>query len=203
MARPRATDEQRNEQRQRIRAAASEIYAEHGIGRVSIRGVASRAGVSQGTIYSYFTNLGSLLRSLWTEPVERASRELEQFAEQIDDPIERVRAILTRYVDFAIEHPDVHRGALLFVRPASHPRPDPAPLDGVALYRLLAEAAEEIHDAGRLAVTDPRTAAELLWAAVHGALGLAINTDVFAVTPAAELAPAMIDVIIDAIVDDD
>lgn len=202
MARPPATEEQRERQRGRIRAAAAEIYSEHGLGGVSIREVASRAGVSQGTIYTYFTSLGSLMRSLWTEPVGKVSRELEQLAGSISDPVERLHAVLRRYVDFAVQHPDVHRGAMLYVRPSSQPKPVPAPIDDVVLFRLLAESLQELADAGRLAATDPRQAAELMWAAVHGALGLAINSDVYAVTPAEQLAPPMVDLIVGAVVAD-
>ena len=90
MARPRATEEQREAQRQRIRAAAREIYeSSGGAERVSIRRVAARAGVSQGTIYSYFTDRTELLRSLWLEPVQEASRGLERVAAEISDPVER------------------------------------------------------------------------------------------------------------------
>lgn len=202
MARPPATEEQRERQRGRIRAAAAEIYSEHGLGGVSIREVARRAGVSQGTIYTYFTSLGSLMRSLWTEPVGKVSRELEELAGSISDPVERLHAVLRRYVDFAVRHPDVHRGAMLYVRPPSQPKPVPAPIDDVVLFRLLAESLQELADAGRLAVADPRQAAELMWAAVHGALGLAINSDVYAVTPAEQLAPPMVDLIVGAVVAD-
>jgi AcrR family transcriptional regulator len=203
MARPPATEEQRERQRGRIRAAAVEIYRETGIAGVSIRAVAARAGVSQGTIYSYFTNRATLLRSLWIEPVGRAGRELEELAATIVDPVERLRAILEHYVEFALGNPDVHRGAMLYVRPSSYPQPDPLPIDELTLFRLLAETLQELDAAGRLDADDPRLTAELMWAAVHGALGLAINSDVFAVTPAAQLAPPMIDLIIGAVLTDD
>ena len=202
MARPPANEQQREHQLRRIRAAAAEIYSEQGLDGVSIREIAGRAGVSQGTIYSYFTSLGSLMRSLWSEPVGKVSRELEELAGSISDPVERLHSVLHRYVEFAVRHPDIHRGALLFVRPSSQPKPLPAPIDDVVLFRLLAATLHELDDAGRLTVADPRHAAELMWAGVHGTLGLAINSDAYTVTPAEQLAPPMIDLIVGAVVAD-
>ncbi|MEO1062258.1 MAG: TetR/AcrR family transcriptional regulator [Actinomycetota bacterium] len=200
MARPRATEEQREAQRQRIRDAAREIYESAGAECVSIRRVAARAGVSQGTIYSYFTDRSELLRSLWLEPVQEASRELERVAEEISDPVERIRALLTGYVDFALGHPDVHRGAMLFVRPSSSPRPEVGPPESLPFYRLVRQAVTEVEESAGLPLQDPDRSVELLWAAIHGALGLAINTDIFRVSKAEVLGPEMVEMLMRSVV---
>ena len=101
MPRPAATPEQRERQRRRIRQAASEIYAENGPLGVSARAIAQRAGVSTGTLYSYFANLPDLMRSLWMEPVTEAGRELEAVAKAHRSPVKRIQALLTGYVEFA------------------------------------------------------------------------------------------------------
>ena len=67
MARPAASPEQRDRQRGRIRRAAAEVYAENGLLGVTARAVAQRAGVSTGTIYSYFDGLQGLMRSIESE----------------------------------------------------------------------------------------------------------------------------------------
>ena len=195
MARPRATPEQREAQQQRIRRAALEIYEASGIDGVSIRGVAARAGVSQGTIYSYFDDRGALLRSLWLGPVIKVSDELEQLAASIGDPVERIRALLHAYIEFALANPDVHRGAMLFVRPTSSPTPESSPPEALAFYRLMLESVQQLTDSAGLPLREPDISVELLWAAVHGALGLAINTDAYQLSAAEELAPRMVDLI--------
>ena len=75
MARPTLTKEQRAEIRSRIRKAATELYPESGLSDISARGIAKRAGVSVGTIYSYFDNLPELMQSLWIEPVRHLVKE--------------------------------------------------------------------------------------------------------------------------------
>lgn len=200
MARPPATEEQRQAQRHRIYLAAREIYEETGIDSISIRGVAARACVSQGTIYSYFANRSELMRSLWLEPVTKVGRQLEQLAAATPDPVERIRSLLLAFIDFAVGNPDVHRGAMLFVRPASRDQPDVSPPEELAFYRLMLEAVTELTESGGLALQEPALAVELLWAAVHGALGLAINTDIYDLSPADVLAPKMVDLLMRSVV---
>lgn len=202
MPRPRATPTQRNAQRQRIRRAAAEIYAEDGADALSVRSIAARAGTSQGTIYSYFTNLAELMRSLWAEPVAEVGRQLEQLAESIDDPVERTRALLSAYLDFASSHPEVYRGAILFVRPSTAPTPDVQPLEELPFFRLLAAALDEAAHHGRLRSNDSRRTAELLWSGLHGAIALPINIDLYAVTESNVLASEMIDLLVDAVCTD-
>ena len=70
MARPTHTPEQKAAIRQQIRSAASALYAQDGL-KVTARRVAEEAGVSVGTIYSYFGSLSDLMQSLWREPLRR------------------------------------------------------------------------------------------------------------------------------------
>ncbi len=199
MARPVATAAQRAAQRQRIRDAARALYDEHGIEAVTVRRVADQAGLAQGTIYKYFRNHVDLVRSLWLEPIQQAGDVVEKIAASVSDPAQRLRAILTYYRDFVIENPDVHRGILLFVRGPSHWEPDPQPLDALPLYRNLRLTLEELHDAGQLVGGEPDRVAELLWAAMHGSLGLAINSDIYEVTPGAALSGRMLEFLLQAI----
>lgn len=199
MARPAASPEERARQRRRIRRAAADLHAESGLLSITVRAVAKRAGVSTGTIYSYFSGLQELMRSLWQEPVAQAERELEAVARSHRDPVERIAALLETYARFAFEHPDVHRGALLFVRPTSVEKPDVQPLADLALPRLLRAALQEGQRRGEIISGDVDQLAQLVWAGVHGALALPVNADAYAVAPATELAPAMIRMIMRAI----
>ena len=192
MARPTATPEQRDRQRALIRRAAAEVYAESGIRGVSVRAIAKRAGVSTGTLYSYFANLQELMRSLWREPVEKVNRHLEEVARRRRAPLRRVRALLEAYADFARAHPDVYRGAFLFVRPDSVPRSEAQPLGEVVFYRLLRDALREGQERGEVRTGDPGEMAQLLWAGVHGAVALPINVEAYRVASAERLVPAMI-----------
>ena len=199
MPRPAASPEQRREQRERIRRAAAEVYADAGPQGVSARAIAVRAGVSTGTLYSYFTNLQELMRSLWLEPVAKANRELEAVARAHSDPLARIRALLDAYARFALTNPEVYRGALLFVRPDAHEKPERQPLAALPFPRLLCEALREGQLRGLVRPGEVDELAQLLWAGLHGAIGLSTNVDLYAIEPAERLAPPMIDLLLDSI----
>ena len=179
MPRPAATPEHRDEQRRRIRRAASELHREGGLRAVSVRAVARRAGVSTGLLYSYFADLSDLMRSLWQVPISELGRSLAAVEHAEADPVERIERILLTYVDFTVANEETHRGLLLFVRaPDSQPsaRHD---ADQLALFSSLRRAVEAGQASGAVRDGDPRLLAQLLWSGVHGALALPINVDTY------------------------
>ena len=199
MARPAATDAERAEQRRRIRHAAAELYQEGGLPAMSVRAIARRAEVSTGLLYSYFANLSDLMRTLWMGPIVELGDTLAAVEESEDDPVRRIERLLGAYVEFAVGHPDVHRGLLLFVRPPTSPDPEPADPAGLRLHAALRRAVEDGQAAGRIRPGDPTLLAEVLWSGVHGALALPVNVDSYAITPAGELAAEMIRTLIAAV----
>ncbi len=199
MARPRATPEQRAEERRLLRQAASELYGEGGAGAVTVRSVTKRAGVSSGALYNAFSGLPELMRSLWVGPVIEAGRRIEELAAATPDPLERIRAILHGFVDFVVEHPDVHRNVLLYVRPSSMPEPPAQPADQLPMFALIRRAIEDGQHDGSIRPGDPSQLAQLLWAGVHGALALPINTEIYALDAGDKIAPDMIDLLVQAV----
>lgn len=196
MPRPPASPEQRNEQRNRIRRAAADLYAEQGPRGVTVRAVAKGAGVSTGTLYSYFDNLQAIMRSLWTGPVAEVGRKLEAVAQNHPDPEERVRALLHGYADFARDEPEIHRGAMMFVRPGSVAAPERQPAEELPFYRLVREAIDDGQADGSFRAGDPAVHAQTLWAGVHGALALPVHMDAYEIQPAAALVASMIDALV-------
>ena len=193
MARPKASPEQREQQRERLRRAAAEVYQEHGLAGITARAVCLRAGVSTGTLYSYFASLEELMQSLWIEPVARLNQQVELALADVADPLEQIRFLLEAYAGFAADSPDVFRGAVLFVRPSSIPAPDPQPPDELPFHRLLRSAVVDGQAAGLIRSGDPTVIAQTLWAGIHGAVGLPVNIDRYAIEPQHVLATAMID----------
>lgn len=192
MGRPAATDDQRREQRNRIRHAAADLYREGGLPALSVRAVAKRAEISTGLLYRYFNGMSDLLRSLWIVPVAKLADQIEAIAAAEPDPVLRIEKLLADYVEWTEANPDVHRGLLLFVRPDAHglsAKQDPGDL---AFHRALRLAVEDGQASGQIRSGDSITLAEILWAGVHGALALPVNLDRYSITPSSELAPMMI-----------
>ena len=199
MARPAATPEEQAAQRRRLRVAAAELHREGGVGAVTVRAVAKRAGVSTGLLYSYFANRSDLMRSLWMGPIAELGRLLAAVEDETPDPVERISRLLHTYVDFSEAHPETHRGLLLFVRPpdsSTELNEDP---DDLRLFASLRRAVEDGQAAGAVGPGEPHAVAQLLWSGVHGALALPINIDTYDLEPGPTAAAAMITALIRAI----
>lgn len=92
---------ERNKQqkRDRIIAAASELFAEHGIDDVTTQQIADKADIGAGTLFLYAKNKGELLllvqNAHYAEALERGRAD----AESIDEPLDAVMAIVQRIVE--------------------------------------------------------------------------------------------------------
>ncbi len=197
MPRPALTDEQRRQTRRVIRRAAAELYARDGPSSISARRIAETAGVSVGTLYSYFDNLTELMQSLWKEPVWRLINELEAALADIDDPLEKLRTLLETYARFSREQRAVYRGAFLFVRPASEQQPDRVALDDDRFFRLLRGTVLAAQQRGVARTGDPDMLAQTVWSGVHGAIALPQNMDRLALAPPEEAVQPMIEAMLE------
>lgn len=175
MARPKATPEQRAEVRRSIQRAAADLYREEGLAAISARAVAKKAGVSVGTIYSYFGDLAGLGQSLWEGRVARQEQVFRDVAAKHADPLARIEALLASYLLFGIEQHEIYRSVLLFVRPDSMGVPDKQHFSEFAFPTLLAQALKGGQAAGQIIAGDPADLAQVLWSGVHGAIALPIN----------------------------
>lgn len=111
MPRPRRTEEEKEEMRQRILDAAVEVLHDEGPGGLSIRAIADCAGVSHMMLYSYFDDHDELMTALHRQQrrkfIERRSERIIEATE--GDVCAVVRNLLEHYVDFAKKNPGVFR----------------------------------------------------------------------------------------------
>ncbi|MEL0048646.1 MAG: TetR/AcrR family transcriptional regulator [Gammaproteobacteria bacterium] len=124
MPRPKATEAQKTESRSKIRHAAAELYREQGPDNLTARAIAIRAGVSVGTLYSHFSDLSELARSLWQGPVDKFDQHLRTLVEVQTDPVKRIELLLLAYLEFARTNPELYQGTFLYVRPANREAPE-------------------------------------------------------------------------------
>ncbi len=192
MPRPVITPEQRRETRERIRSAAATLVRRGNLEKITIRAVAKQAGVSVGTIYKYFEDISDLGRSLWQEPVNQLRAQMSDIVNSTDDPAARIHNLLRAYAEFAREKHRVFRGAFLYVRPDSRPIPDQTALEEEPYFQFLTAAITEGQETDAIIDGDPKMLAQLLWAALHGALALPINIERIAFDPPEQIADAMI-----------
>ena len=192
MARPKASPEQRAQVRRSIQQAASDLYRAEGLSAISARAVATKAGVSVGTIYSYFGDLTGLMQSLWTGPISALEDELRALAQRVSDPKARIEALMRAYLAFGVEQSVLYRNALMFVRPSALGTPEKQPLDQFAFPTLLRAAIVQGQSDGVIISEDSDKLVQTLWAGVHGALALPVNLDRVALQPAADISDVCI-----------
>jgi AcrR family transcriptional regulator len=92
--RPLRRDAERN--RQRILAAAAEVFTEHGL-EVSLDEVARRAGVGVGTIYRRFADKDELVETLFTDRIDEIAA-MARRAGELPDPWTGLVTFLEQWV---------------------------------------------------------------------------------------------------------
>lgn len=89
----------------RIREAALNLIARHGYAAVSMRQIASEAGVQAGTIYLYYADKQTLLFELMSEIMANLQGGWEADAAP-SDPMKALRRFVEYHIDFVIDQAD-------------------------------------------------------------------------------------------------
>ena len=89
-----------DESRQRILAAASEVFAESGFEKATVRQVAARAGISIGGIYLYFRTKEELYTGLMRSQMEEFLGRVELLRK--DAPLIALRKLIDLYMEIAV-----------------------------------------------------------------------------------------------------
>jgi AcrR family transcriptional regulator len=95
--------------RARIAAAAAALHEEVGVAKTTVADIARRAGVQRLTVYNHFPDLAALLPACTAHWLaEHPQPDLEP-AFALDDPAERLRAVLTSLYDWYRETAPMQR----------------------------------------------------------------------------------------------
>jgi AcrR family transcriptional regulator len=137
--------------------AAGEILEKEGVGALSLREVARRAGVSHNAPYRHFSDREALLAGLATEGFAELGRELARHA-GADGGV--------AYVRFALAHPQRFR--LMFGGQIAYDRHPGLRKQADAAYVGLEKSFAQLGD-------DARFAAAATWSLVHGLAQLLLD----------------------------
>jgi AcrR family transcriptional regulator len=150
--------------------AASRLLLEEGPGALTMRRVAGAVGCSTTVLYTMFGGKEGLADALYREGFERLRRRLEA-AGGDPDPLGRLRALGRAYRDSALAEPGYYGVMFQQAIPGFRPSPESLVVAGASLG-VLTQAVRAAMEAGVVKAGDPRAMAEVLWAAVHGAVSL-------------------------------
>jgi len=155
------------EREARIVAAARSLAEEQGWEAVTTRRLAEAIGYSQPVLYGHFPGgRAQILTAVALVGIDQLTAAMSTPGHGATGP-GRVRALVTAYLDFAARHPATYEA--MFRLPIG------VPFASAETPRPLREAFEAIVDALEALdhpPADPGTAAEVLWAAMHGVVAL-------------------------------
>lgn len=140
-----------------------------GVEAVTLREVGIGAGVSHNAPYKHFANKEALLAAVAARELSERAMQFANLVMRQPDPVQRVRAVLHGYTDWAREHPA--RFKLVFGR-WTNESPELAEVAHNAQQALTTLVAEAQSDRA-LPGGDPERMAALLRALAHGAADLA------------------------------
>jgi AcrR family transcriptional regulator len=179
--------------REALVEAAAQVAAERGVGSLSLREAARRAGVSQAAPYHYFSDKSALLAAVAEEGFRLFDQsQAAAHAAAASDPVARLQALGAAYVRFALDEPHYFR--VMFrphlVEHAKYP----------SLHEISRRSFERLVDTTRDARLahghddpDPLAAATLMWSVPHGLAMLYLEGPISAgTTPRALEALAML-----------
>lgn len=160
--------------------AVGEIIGEKGVGAVSLREAARRAGVSHGAPAHHFGDKVGLITAYTIEGFERFGAVMQQASDSADAPEDRLTAIGIEYLRFAMEERAYFE---VMFRAEMHNRDDVELSETTdkcfgILSSIATEISEEAAREAELAGADPGTADERrkkatlfaveAWTKVHG-----------------------------------
>jgi AcrR family transcriptional regulator len=99
LARPKSDDK-----RKAILESAIGIFAERGIAHSPTSAISGRAGVAEGTLFTYFKTKDDLINELYRAMRKEMDRELVEYP-FVADVLTRMRFIWDRYLDLALKYP--------------------------------------------------------------------------------------------------
>jgi AcrR family transcriptional regulator len=165
-----------------VLAAAVRLVAHEGFAAASLRRVASEAGCSTMVVYHHFGSKQGLFDALFVQGFTVLS-SIQEAAANTGEPVERIRNIGMALRQMAIAHADSYRVIFAQSAPPFVPSHE---VRGVARqnYQRFLDAVQA-WSAQTPLVTDPMTAAHILWTSGHGLIMTELAGNIPHVDPAA------------------
>lgn len=168
--------------------AALDLLEEQGADAMTVRAVATRAGVAPMGVYSRFGGKPGLIEALFLHGFTEMQAAVAAAGGR--DALVRLRQGCRAYRTFAIGHPHLYQ--LMFQRMLDLELSEESLTKAASTFEHLAERVGDAMDAGLLRRGDPVEAAQEIWNGLHGGVMLEIAGITFTDDPEATFS-AMLD----------
>ncbi len=109
---------------ERLRTVAAALFWTKGYSATTTRELAAALGVQKATIYHHIQSKEDLLYSLCVESLENIQSAVEEATAEVNDPTERVRALIGAHVSAMLAEKDKHATMLTELRSLTARRRD-------------------------------------------------------------------------------
>src|SRR3954471_20593217 len=151
--------------------AAERVLVRSGIGGLTVRAVATEAGVAPMGVYNRFRNKDGLVDAVLVRGFQGLRAAIS--GGDVLDPVRRLRICGERYRQFGLDHPRHY--ALMFERIALGAPSEVFFAAAIGAFGSLVENVAAAMAAGVLRADDPTEVAQVIWSAVHGATSLELK----------------------------
>jgi TetR/AcrR family fatty acid metabolism transcriptional regulator len=97
---PKSDNNRTLERRNAIMEGALKVFGEHGFEETTISAISKAAGVSDATVYEYFSSKEEILFSIPLRYTEREIDRMREIGRYIHSPQEKIRVIIQAYLEF-------------------------------------------------------------------------------------------------------
>ena len=158
--------------------AGVEILSKEGVGGLSLRKVAQRAGVSHSAPYAHFPDKQSLIAAISTEGFNQLYTELEAaISPHKKNPKKQLIEGAKAYVRFAEQNTDTFN--IMFSGVLEKEKDYPSFVEiSSKTFKLVMDVVQACQDAGILPTAPANLMAVSVWGQVHGILSLALEGQV-------------------------
>lgn len=171
-------EREKMEMRERILEAATAMFLEDGYEKTSIRNIAEKIEYSPATIYLYFKDKDELFFAIHEIGFGKLLA-LMQECMSIKNPLKRLRALGTTYIDFALSNPEYYDLMFIMRAPMNAIEEKHAEQNcwqcGESTFALLQTTVTECMEQKLIRATDANLASMYTWSMVHGLVSLKIR----------------------------
>lgn len=162
-----------------ILKTASELFIEQGYSAFSMRKLAAILGYSPATLYLYYQDKDHLLFSVVDDAFTMFRQELARASSSTTDPWERLGRVGEAYVQFGLKYSTYYQ--LMFMWRVDYliEAKQGEEVPRMAAFQVLFDSVKYAQERQAIKPGDPYVYSDMLWAALHGVVALAIQIPMF------------------------
>jgi AcrR family transcriptional regulator len=129
--------------RQRILAAAGEVFASIGLAGARVDDIAARAGINKAMLYYHVGDKDTLYAAVLTDTIERVPLLLRKALEQVETPAEKLQCVLDTFASLRTHNPHFVPIMLREIASGGATLPDEMLVRMAGVFRMVADVLAE------------------------------------------------------------